>query len=181
MMQVETDSTTPRIYVASLADYTADRLLGRWIDAAQSVENIHREIAEMLAESKEPIAEEWAIHGYENFGSLRLSEFEDLAYVAGVADGMREHGTLFAEVVAHSSDIEEARRYMEEGYCGAFDRLGDYSQESIEDAFSAELEQLPEFIRHYIDYEGIAHDMELSGDVFAIEHGGKVHVFSANI
>jgi len=47
---------TPRIYVASLADYNAGRLHGCWIDADQSADAIRDEIAQMLAESKEPIA-----------------------------------------------------------------------------------------------------------------------------
>ena len=61
---------TPRIYVASLADYNSGRLRGRWIDADQPAEAIREQIVEMLAESNEPIAEEWAIHDYENFGDL---------------------------------------------------------------------------------------------------------------
>jgi antirestriction protein len=174
-------TTTPRIYVASLADYNAGRLLGRWIDADQPSDDIYREIAEMLAESKEPIAEEWAIHDYENFGSLRLSEFEDLKYVSEVARLMGEHGTFFAELVGHCCDIEEAQRYMEEGYCGELDRLDDYAEQFVEECYGNEIEKLPVFIRYHIDFEGIARDMELSGDVFTIQHGGKVHVFNSNI
>jgi antirestriction protein len=46
--------TSPRIYVASLSDYNAGNLLGRWIDADQDEDAIHAEIAEMLRESKHP-------------------------------------------------------------------------------------------------------------------------------
>jgi antirestriction protein len=46
--------TSPRIYVASLADYNAGNLHGRWIDADQDEDTIHAEIAEMLRESKHP-------------------------------------------------------------------------------------------------------------------------------
>ena len=67
----EEPTTTPRIYVASLADYNAGRLHGRWIRADQQAEALHQEIAAMLAESQEPVAEDWAIHDYENFGTLR--------------------------------------------------------------------------------------------------------------
>jgi len=55
-------AATPRIYVASLADYNAGRLHGRWIDADRPAEAIREQIAQMLAESKAPVAEEWAIH-----------------------------------------------------------------------------------------------------------------------
>lgn len=176
--------TPPRIYVASLADYNAGRLHGRWIDADQPAEAVHDEIAKMLAESEEPIAEEWAIHDYEGFGDLSLSEYEDIDKVAELAFLIGEHGELFASLASHfggTSGIEEARRYMEEGYRGAFDSLEDYAQELIEECYSDMLKGLPDFIRYNIDWEAIARDMELGGDVFTIECGGKVHVFDSCI
>lgn len=177
--------STPRIYVASLADYNAGRLHGRWIDADQPVEAIREQIAKMLAESKEPIAEEWAIHDYENFAGLSVAEYEDLGYVAEVAFLIGEHGAVFAGLVDHfgggASGLEDAKRWMEEGYRGAFDSLTDYAEELIEDCYGDALKGLPDFLRYHIDWEGIAHDMELNGDVFTIEHGRKVHVFDGQI
>ena len=78
------NENTPRIYVASLADYNAGRLHGRWIDADQSPDAIREQIGQMLAGSKEPIAEDWAIHDYESFGDLRLSEFEDVDQIVNI-------------------------------------------------------------------------------------------------
>ena len=40
-------SGTPRIYVASLSDYNAGHLHGRWIDADQDPDAIREEIAAM--------------------------------------------------------------------------------------------------------------------------------------
>ena len=70
---------------------------------------------------------------------------------------------------------------MEEGYCGEFDKLEDYAHEFVEDCYGDAIEKLPDFIKYHIDYEGIARDMELSGDVFTIEHGGRIHVFHGNV
>jgi antirestriction protein len=172
-----------RIYVASLADYTAGRLLGRWIDAAQPAEAIHAEVAAMLAESMEPIAEEWAIHDHEGFGSLRLGEYETIDNVAEVANLIEEHGPVFAELVGHfggTSDVDEAKRYMEDGYRGEFDRVDCFVEEFVEDCYGDVLKQLPDFLRYHIDFEGIARDMEMGGDIFTVESEGKVHVFWAN-
>ena len=69
----------PRIYVASLSDYNAGRLHGRWIDATQGVDAVQAEVVAMLAESREAVAEEWAIHDYDEFAGVRLGEWEDLA------------------------------------------------------------------------------------------------------
>jgi len=85
-------STDPRIYVACLAAYNNGRLHGAWIDANQSADDIAAEVQTMLAASPEPGAEEWAIHDYEGFGELRLSEWESFERVASIAAGIAEHG-----------------------------------------------------------------------------------------
>jgi antirestriction protein len=175
---------TPRIYIGSLADYNAGRLHGRWIDAAQPAEVIHQAIQAMLKKSAEPIAEDWAIHDYEHFGGVRLSEFENIDQVAAVARGIVEHGTVFAGLVSHfggASSVEEARRYMEEGYRGAFERLADYAQELVEDCYSEAIRALPDFIRFHIDFEGIGADLEMGGDIFTVECNGQIHVFDSHI
>lgn len=175
---------TPRIYVASLADYNAGRLHGRWIDANQSADAIREEIAEMLAESKQRTDGEWAIHDYENFGDLELSEYAGIDQVAQAAHLIAEHGPVFAALLAYvggASNIDEALRYMEQGYCGEYDSLTDYAEQFIDDCYADSIKGLPEFIRYRIDYEGIGRDMEISGDVFTLECEGKVHVFYASI
>jgi len=176
--------TSPRIYVASLADYNSGRLHGRWIDADQSAHAIREQIGQMLAESKEPIAEEWAIHDYDNFAGLKLSEYEDIDKVAEVAFLIKEHGPLFAALASYfggTDGIDDARRYMEEGYRGEWDSLEDYAAELAEDCYGDVLKALPDFIRYNIDWEAIARDMDLNGDVITFELDGKTHVFDAHI
>lgn len=183
-MESPEQKKTPRIYVTSLADYNAGRLLGRWIDANQPAEAIHQQIAEMLGESRELVAEDWAIHDYENFGGLRLSEYESIESVTTIAQLIDEHGAVFAEVVNYfggASNVEEARVHMEDGYRGAFDSVADFAQEFVEDCYSDLLKDLPYFIRYHIDFEGIGDDMELGGDIFAISCEGKIHVFDSHV
>jgi len=182
-MNQKQNDTKPRIYVASLSDYNAGRLLGRWIDANQSVEKLQADIREMLAESKEPPTEEWAIHDYEGFG-LQLAEYASMEDVADLANGIEEHGRVFAELTNHFgglSGLEEARKYMEEGYRGEYQSIGDYVEQLLEDCYGDVLKALPDFIRCHIDRDGIASDMEMGGDIFIIEVGRAAHVFDANL
>jgi antirestriction protein len=182
-MEQKGTETTPRIYVASLSDYNAGRLHGEWINADQDAEAIHAAIATMLAGSKEPIAEEWAIHDYEGFGGLSLGEYESIELVAEVASLLSEHGGMFGALVGHFgglANIEDAKACMEGGYHGAFKSLEDYVYEFVDDCYGDSVKGLPDFIRNHLDYEGMAHDLEISGDVFTIEYGGEVHVFSSN-
>ena len=53
---------SPRIYVACLAAYNSGCLHGRWIEAT-TPDEIWEQVRAMLADSPEPDAEEWAIHG----------------------------------------------------------------------------------------------------------------------
>ena len=152
------------------------------IDASQPAETIREEIAEMLAGSSEMNAEEWAIHDYEDFGDLRLSEFEDIDRIAETAFLMTEYGPIFASLLAYlggTSCLDDARRHMDDGYRGEYDSLADYVEQFVEDCYADVIKDLPDFIRYHIDYEGIARDMELNGEVFTLVCGGKVHVFDA--
>jgi antirestriction protein len=182
-MNQKQNDTKPRIYVASLSDYNAGRLLGRWIDANLSVEKLHADIREMLAESKELPAEEWAIHDYEGFGGLHLCEHASMEDIADLAKGIEEYGPVFVELTKHLgglSGLAEARKYMEEGYRGEYESIGDYVEELLEDCYGDVLKALPDFIRYHIDRDGIASDMEMGGDIFIIEVGRAAHVFDAN-
>ena len=180
---MKTEKSDIRIYVASLADYNAGHLHGRWIDANQSADEVREEIAEMLGESKEPVAEDWAIHDYEGFGGVKLSEYEDIETVCQLAELIGEHGEIFAKLVEHfgTDYLGEAKKTMEDGYHGAHESLADYAQQFVEDCYSESLNGLPDFIKYNIDWDGIGRDFELGGDVFTIEHDGDVHVFDSNV
>ena len=173
-------SDTPQIYVADLAAYNQGVLHGAWIDATQDPEDIEAEIQEILSKSPVPDAEEFAIHDYEGFGSLRLSEFEPIEKVSQVAKLIEEHGTMFAELVGHFGGaryIDEAIEAMEERYQGAHKSLEDWAYEYAKDTG---LECAEPYV-NYIDWERFARDAEMGGDIFTIEtDDGMVHVFSGH-
>lgn len=183
-MTVESSAVTPRIYVASLADYNAGRLHGCWIDADQPEDSIREEIAKLLAASSEPVAEDWAIHDYEHFGGLRLSEFEDIERVAEAARLIVEHGEVFPALVEHFgglSGLDEAKTYMEDAYCGEYEDVGCYAYDIAHDLYHDEMRALPEFIGNHIDWEGVGEELEMAGDIFTVQVGRQVHVFDAHL
>jgi antirestriction protein len=167
---------SPRIYVACLASYNSGILHGAWIAADQAPDDIHAKIQSMLAKSKEPVAEEWAIHDYEGFHGRRLAEYESIETVAHIANLIAEHGQLGAELLAHCDDSPEAARAaISDGYQGAFDSPAHWAEQLLEDC--GDLAQIPERLRGYFDFESYARDAELSGDIFVIEIDRQHHVF----
>lgn len=167
------NTLSPRIYVACLDAYNNGFLHGEWIDATQGIDGIWDDINAMLAASPMPGAEEWAIHDYEDFGSLRLSEYTGLNEVVEIAEFLEEHGELGAELIAYfGGSVEDARTALEDNYHGEYDSEADYAQ-----SFAEECYEIPDHLRFYIDYGRMARDIFIN-DCFSIELRGKVHVFT---
>jgi len=167
------DGQGPRIYVACLAAYNDGSLHGRWIDADQEAEDIQAEVTAMLETSPIEGAEEWAIHDYEGFEGVELSEHTGIPEVVMLADFITQHGKLGAELLQHfGGDIDQATAAFD-SYAGCYRSLSDYAQTLTEDTT-----EIPETIAKYVDYGAMARDMELGGEVFTIELGFEdVHVF----
>lgn len=167
--------TRPRIYVACLAAYNSGYLHGAWIDATQDEWAIWDGIQAMLATSPMPDAEEHAIHDYEGFGDIRLSEYTSVETVVRLAAFMAEHGALGVAVLAQfCGDIDEATEALRNQYLGCYASLADYVQELTEATAT-----IPESLRYYIDWQAMARDVEISGDLFTVETAhDEIHVFA---
>ncbi|GAA6210633.1 antirestriction protein ArdA [Hyphomicrobiales bacterium 4NK60-0047b] len=161
-----------RIYVACLAAYNSGHLHGEWMDATQSPDEIHKDIQAMLKASPIEEAEEFAIHDYEGFEGISISEYSGIEEVAEFAAFISEHGALGGELMAHFNDLDHVKETIENHYHGEYSSLADFAQELTE-----ETTQIPENLAYYINYEAMARDLEIN-DVLAIETShNEVHVF----
>lgn len=172
---ITTTDTEPRIYVACLAAYNNGYLHGAWIDAAQEPWAIYDAVRVMLAASPVESAEEWAIHDYEGFGGVRIEEYTGFERVSEIASFLAEHGEIGAAVLDHyCGDLDEAREALADRHLGAYASLADYVQELTE-----ETTEIPQSLRYYVDYQAMARDAELNGDLFTIQTAhDAVHVFA---
>lgn len=164
---------TPCIYVACLAAYNNSILHGTWIDATLEPDAIYEATQAMLKASPIPDATEWAIHDYDGFHSVRLSEWEGFSEVHAYATFILKHGQLGADLIAHTDTMELAQTAIEENYAGCYKNTADFARELTEDTTT-----IPEYLAYYIDYDRMARHMEMSRDIFTIEtDNGDVHVF----
>ena len=188
-----TDETTgerapqlePRVYVASLSDYNAGRLHGTWLDAAVDVDELAAGVHTMLATSPAAGAEEWAVHDYEGFGPIHLGEYEDLATISQLAQGITEHGAAFAHWAALIDTNEpEALAEFDDAYLGHYASIDAYADELLDDLGYPDLIEraIPEHLQAYVhlDVEGFARDLELAGDITTSEGDGGVYVYGPN-
>lgn len=177
----ETDSSvrSPRIYVASLADYNAGRLHGRWIEAARPAEDLERQVTDMLDESNEMWAEEFEIHDYDGFGPLFIPPEESLEVVSRLAHGIVAHGEAFAHWAAlvGTSDPEELARF-DEAFLGTWDSSRAFAEQLVDDLGAQDALDdghlpLAGYVR--IDIDALARDLAIES--FMSEGTSGVHVF----
>jgi len=134
----------------------------------------------MLAVSPIRGAEEWAIHDYEGFGELRLSEWESFERVAAIAAGIAEHGDAFTAWLAYddSRDPSDVQAF-DDAYRGEWDSLRAYAEDW---ANSIGLNQLAEATgSSYItvDVDALTRDLDIEMYT-SRSRNGTVHVFDPN-
>ncbi|MAT51155.1 MAG: antirestriction protein [Porticoccaceae bacterium] len=200
----------PRIYVGCLAAYNNGKLHGEWIDADQDADDIREEIREILQSSPESqhechdeecgykgqcdedgtcpecgedwrIAEEWAIHDYEEFGGIKISEYEDIDVVARLGNVLSELDDEDAEGFSAwydnegDSDSDSLLDDFREKYRGCWRSIDEYAENFCED--TGMLSDVHDSMKHYINYEAMANDWEMGGDIWTHEGEHGVHVF----
>jgi antirestriction protein len=174
-----TDDPRPRIYVASLNDYSAGRLHGIWINAAQEPGGIWASVAGMLAASPEPGAEEWAIHDHDGFGPVTLGEYEDLTLVAALGIGIVRHGTAFA-VWAQYLGRDQWRADLdkfEDAYQGCWSSETEYAEDVLDGLSFDPDKPAGGPLGEYLHFDLAAFARDLAADYAVIAHDGQIYVF----
>jgi len=128
----------------------------------------------MLGEGPAPGADEWAIHDYEGFEGMCLSEHATFDAVCELADFVAEHGSLAAKLHSHFGDsLTEARAAFDE-YAGQYKTAADFADEMIPETGT----EIPPSLEYYIDWQALARDLALNGEILVIQIGfDEVHVF----
>jgi antirestriction protein len=165
----------PMIYVACLAAYNAGTLHGKWIAATQDADSLHREVQEILKQSPEPFAEEWAIHDYEGFGESRIDEYQPLSEVSRLALLIEAHGEAFAAYAAHVGTESATEESFLDAYRGHWDSELAYAQDLFDELYAHEI---PKNLRFYIDYEAFSRDLFLDGHFSVRSSDFRVYVFA---
>lgn len=183
----EPGTPQPRIYIASLSDYNNGDLVGEWVDAAQSDDELAEAAQAVLAQSNEPMAEEFAVFDYDGFGPLRLDEYESLTSVGRLARGIARHGIAFAHYAAaiQSTDSDQLRLF-DAAYEGHYSDLKEYGEQILESVFAIDEaldESVPAFLVPYIsvDAEGFVLDMAYNGMIATSEGDEGIYVFNLGV
>lgn len=170
----------PRIYVRCLAAYNNGILHGQWIDANQDVEALRDAVETMLTASPVPDAEEYAIHDHEGFTGYPLGEYEHLAFVSRLAQGITEHGQAFAAYAEWSRQDDPDLERFSEAYEGTYPTREAWAEEVVDEIFEwpRYREALPEILRPHVQLDLTDLALTLEQHRHVVEGSDGVYVFN---
>jgi antirestriction protein len=168
------NEVTTSIYIACLASYNNGILHGKWVEV-EDYDQVWDAIKEVLKSSPIENAEEWAIHDYEGFGKIAISEYDSIERICNISKLLQEYGEIASEIYDNYQDTDQVKEALEDKYVGEFETLQDYAQDIIQ-----ELYNVPEHLLFYLDYDKFIRDMEMSGDIDTYYLNGKYHIFYTN-
>ena len=169
-----------RAWITSLEDYNSGRLTGEWVELDSGLfDAIEAFLAKRSEETGEQ-HEEWAVHDYDGVPSAIVrwlgGEWPDRDKVEEL-DGATEDDLelLSAAIECFGDDYVESIEWARERLAGTADSLGDWASDWMDDTGS--MGDLPDPIRHNIDWEGVGEYLVNDGGLSHEFHAGRVWVF----
>ena len=167
-----------RIYLTNLGKYNEGELVGKWLDLP--CEDMVKELVS-IGVSDEPdengnYYEEYFITDYENDYDYKVGEYDSLDDLNEIAEELENLDDYDREVVKafieNGSDIEEALDGLRDGDYMVFSNCSDMTDvayQYIEE--TGLLNDIPEGLRNYFDYEAYGRDMSFEGTFIFTENG----------
>lgn len=162
-----------RVYVGTYAKYNNGDLAGKWLDLGDysDKEEFYEACKELHSNEEDP---EFMFQDWEGIpeGMISESQIDAEAFeVAQMDEEDRELLTVYRSHVDQEGTLEQAR----DSFRGTYRSPEDFAEEFTED--TTDMTGIPDCVRYHINWEGVARDMRLGGDVVFVEHGGETWVF----
>ncbi len=159
-----------RIFLTDLAAYNEGHLVGKWLDFPMDNMSLTMAISEVLTEGE-------TISGSEDHEEYFITDFECDYYDISEYESLDVLNDLARKMEDLDEDEQTAVKLMLENYLvdginSAVEHLEDIhntGQTNMEDVAynyveeAGTLENMPQSMRYYFDYEALGSDMELNG------------------
>jgi len=165
----------PKIYVGTYAKYNNGSIAGAWLDLEDYADRdaFLKACRELHKNEEDP---ELMFQDYEGFPKAFYNESsappDALWEWLELDDDDRELLEVYQDNVNQNADIDEAR----EAFAGKFNSEADWAESFLEE--TGRLDDVPEHLRNYIDFEAYGHDARLGGDMKFVRHNGDLWAFN---
>ena len=182
----------PAVYIGFWGEYNNASLYGNWlnlseINSAEDIQACIQYLRENHATPESPyLREEWMIQDSQNLPRELMGENPDLEKLAEFSQTAEEVGEedLPALLAACNNlgQIIDADQFSE-AFCGYWDSLGDYAQQTAEDCAGSreEIELMSRWPFNCIDWDSAGEELRLGGDVWTERIEGEGLAIFRNI
>jgi antirestriction protein len=173
MMSDKTEKNDPRVYVGTYGKYNSGSIRGQWLNLTDYAdrEEFLAACADLHKDEHDP---EFMFQDHVNIPDGMISESSieaELWEWLAMNDEDKELLAVYRKHVDQSGTLEQAR----DGFMGTFESEEDWAEDFLEEG--GLLNEVPESLRGYIDYEKYARDASYNGMSF-VRHNGKLWVFN---
>lgn len=152
---------TMRIYVGTYAKYNDGNLFGKWLDLEDysDKEEFLKACAELHRDEEDP---ELMFQDWEGIPNGMVSECSVDAECWELIEAYDEFGE---DAVNAYCDCfgEWNERDFQDRYRGEYDSWEDFAEQLVDEL--GYLDEIPEHLRYYFDYEKYARDLRIGGDL----------------
>lgn len=167
-----------RIFLTNLGKYTEGELVGEWVDLPIPNEELEKVLTRIGINEE---YEEFFITDYEtDFDGIEIGEYSNLKTLNEMAETLEELDDDEKEVInaimSEGYKLEEALEKKDDCmiYCDCSD-MEDVAREYAEQ--TGLLDNIPENLRSYFDYEAFGRDMSYEGHFVFTNNGNCVQIF----
>ena len=175
-----------KIYLTNLGKYNEGELIGEWVDLPATDDELE-EVKARIGISDEPdengiYYEEYFITDYDNDYGYEVDEYEDLDILNQIAEQLEDldeeqKDAVHAYTECVDDDIDRAVETVTNGdYRVYYDcnDMADVAYEVVQEC--GYLDQMPENLRNYFDYEAFGRDLDIEG-TFTYYNGNYYEFF----
>lgn len=175
-MNTTEQTNAVRIYVGTYAKYNSGSIKGAWLDLEDYADRdaFYEACRELHKDEADP---ELMFQDFEGFPRSFYNESnvpEELFAWLELDTDDRELLAVYQDNVEGDADIDKAR----DAFAGKYESEADWAEQFLEE--TGGLEQVPETLRNYIDFEAYARDARLGGNMAFVRHDGDLWAFSSH-
>lgn len=168
-----------KVYITDLEAYNNGHLVGNWYTLPMNEDLLAESIENELQRGKEICEsenyhEEYFITDYE-CDYMNIGEYDSITKLNEIAEKMEaldEQEKTAVKLMLENgvvSDIDNAIEHLENMICTNESKMEDVAYSYIED--TGALQNMPENLQFYFDYEALGKDMEINGSYYEAEDG----------
>jgi antirestriction protein len=168
-----------RVYITDLEAYNNGHLVGSWYELPMAEDELTQAIQNELQKGQK-VCEH--IHNHEEYfisdfecDYLKIDEYDSLTALNETAQKMEnlemQEKTAVKLMLENYivNSIDEAIENLDNMFCTGESKMEDIAYNFIEE--SGALQNLPESLQGYFDYEALGRDMEIEGSYFRDDEG----------